>query len=75
MKNWTEEPPTKPGKYWIISPYVNVPRVISIWQYDSSELGEGLFTNEDGGASLKDRMLYPKGTLYSKEPITPPEMI
>jgi len=76
MKLWTTEPPTEPGWYWIISTYTakQEPRLIHIWRYEDPKLGKRLFTNEDGGAPLNDKMLYPKGTLFSSVPVVAPRL-
>ena len=64
---WTIKRPTEIGKYWCYQN--NHSRIISIWKYSSEDTN--LFTNEDGGCSLKD--VYYDNVLWWSKKIEPPE--
>ena len=63
---WIKKKPTKPGKYWFCKR--GDTRIVSVWKYKDKE---DLYTNEDGGASLKDPE-YDNG-MWSNKAISEPE--
>ena len=48
---WSNDRPTTPGFYWCHQR--GKTRIVHIWCYKN---GTELFTNEDGGASIKDTL-------------------
>ncbi len=53
---WKKETPKSPGFYWCYQ-RGNV-RMINVWSYKPQNNDDRLYTNEDGGAEVKDSELY-----------------
>ena len=64
---WEKKTTFEPGFYWCSQN--NSIRMVHIWQYNSQSTVKGMFTNEDGGASVNDKM-YATALWYG--PIVPP---
>ena len=67
MLCWVKERPNDVGKYWCRQN--NYSRIVSVWRYSSEPDGD-LFTNEDGGCLLSDKIY--DDALWWSEKIEPP---